>query len=289
MANRQHGARRALRLTAAAVGVLVVRIEEADIEACSDWLWQLGATAIEERNTDSERTLVAGFPDDGLALVARSVLSERWACRLESTGDEAEWRDEWMKWIEPIEVAGFVVHAPWHDPAAWADWGDLVELSVDPGRAFGSGHHPTTQLTLAALRSVVKRGDDVLDVGCGTGILSLAAAKLGARAVLGIDLDFDIIEVAAANIEANGAAQSVEVRTDAVQDLRGGFDVVVANIVIGDLAPIMAPIVDRADSFIVISGFLDDQFERLLLDVDVKVVKRTKLDDWGCSILTPTK
>lgn len=268
------------------MGVLVVRIDEADIDACSDWLWQLGATAIEERNRDPERTLVAGFPDDGLALAARSVLSERWACRLESTGDESEWRDEWMKWIEPIEVAGFVVHAPWHDPARWAGWGELAELSIDPGQAFGSGHHPTTRLALAALRSVINPRDRVLDVGCGTGILSIAAARLGARAVLGIDLDYDITEVAAANIEANGAADIVEVRTDAVQDLAGEFDVVVANIVIGDLAPIMRPVVDRADGFVVISGFLDDQFERLLLDVEVDVVERTSLDEWGCAILT---
>ena len=269
------------------MSVLIVRIEADEVDAASDWLWQLGATAIEERDGEGGYSLVAGFPDDGLALAARSVLSERWACRLESTGEEAEWRDEWMRFIEPIEVAGFVVHAPWHDPASWADWGEVVELSIDPGRAFGSGHHPTTRLTLAAMQSVVSEGDAVLDVGCGTGILSIAAARLGAAEVLGVDLDYDIIEVAAANIEANGVADRVEVRTDAVQQLRGRYDVAVANIVIGDLAPIVAAIADRADKFVVLSGFLDDQFERLISDVDVAVIERTSLDDWGCAILAP--
>ncbi len=272
------------------MGVLVVRIEEADLDACSDWLWQLGAKAIEERAEGDRLNLVVGFGDDDLALAARSVLGERWPCRFESTGDEAEWRDEWMKWIEPITVAGFVVHAPWHDPALWAESGDKVaELSIDPGRAFGSGHHPTTRLSLAALRATVEAGAHVLDVGCGTGILSIAAAKLGARSVLGIDLDYDIIEVADANVEANGVSDLVALRTDSVGDLDERFDVVVANIVIGDLAPLMPAIVDPADGFVVISGFLDEQFERLLADVDVNVVERTSLDEWGCAILAPTK
>ncbi len=273
---------------AATMGVLVVRVDAVDVEACSDWLFQLGARAIEER-TDDELTLVAGFADDDMALAARSVLSERWRCRLESTGDERAWRDEWMKWIEPIEVAGFVVHAPWHDPALWSNWAaDLTELSIDPGRAFGSGHHPTTRLTLAMMRSIISDGDRVLDVGCGTGILSIAAANLTTRKVLGIDLDYDIIEVAAANVEANGSADQVELRTEAVEELAGRFDVVVANIVVGDLRPIMPAIVDLADKAVIISGFLDEQFERLLADVDVRVAARSALDDWGCAVLIPT-
>ncbi len=270
------------------MGVLVVRVDEADIDACSDWLFQLGANAIEERSI-GELTLVAGFADDDLALAARSVLSERWPCRLESTGDEGAWRDEWMKWIEPIEVAGFVIHAPWHDPALWATWDpELSDLSIDPGRAFGSGHHPTTRLALTMMRSTIQPRDRVLDVGCGTGILSVAAARLGARHVLGIDLDYDIIEVAAANVEANGDADRVRLRTDAVAALTSRYDVVVANIVVGDLSPIMPDLVERADKFVIVSGFLDDQFERLLADIDAQVVDRTTLDDWGCALLAPT-
>ncbi|HAY67014.1 MAG TPA: hypothetical protein DCY82_01840, partial [Acidimicrobiaceae bacterium] len=88
------------------MGLLVVRIEDVDLDACSDWLWQLGATAIEERPDGDRLALFVGFPDDGLALAARSILNERWPCRFESTGDESAWRDEWMKWIEPIHVAG---------------------------------------------------------------------------------------------------------------------------------------------------------------------------------------
>lgn len=271
------------------MGVLVVRIDDTDLDACSDWLWQLGATAIEERTNDGRLSLFVGFGDDDLALEARSVLGERWPCRFESTGDEAAWRDEWMKWIEPIQVAGFVVHAPWHDPTLWADApASSLELSIDPGRAFGSGHHPTTRLVLAAMQSIVRPGARVLDVGCGTGILSIAAARLGAKSVLGIDLDYDIIEVADANVEANGVADQVSLRTEDVYDLTVRFDITVANIVIGDLTPLMPAVVERADTAVVISGFLDDQFERLLSHVDIDVAERTSLDGWGCAILTPT-
>ena len=91
------------------MAVLVVRVDETEVEACSDWLWQLGATAIEERPLvpggnepiDLSRIpdveLVAGFADDDDALGARSLLIERWPSRLESTGDEAVWRDEWLR------------------------------------------------------------------------------------------------------------------------------------------------------------------------------------------------
>lgn len=275
------------------MSVLVVSLSALEVEACSDWLFQLGATAIEERNDMSKNSqseelvlLVAGFPDDDLALAARSVLGERWPCRLESTGDEAVWRDEWLKWIEPIEVAGFLVHAPWHDLTTWQSESEkLIEISIDPGRAFGSGHHQTTRLALGALVRKVETGSSVLDVGCGTGILSVAAAKAGAGSVLGMDLDHDIIETAAANVEANGVQDRVDLLTDSLDDLTGRFDVAVANIVIGDLTPLIPSIAARAD-IIIVSGFLDDQFERVLADVDAMVLEQDSLDGWGCATLS---
>ncbi len=267
------------------MSVLVVRVQSDDVEACSDWLFQLGATAIEERSTGDELNLVVGFHDDDAALAARSVLVERWPCRLEHTGDEAAWRDEWMKWIEPIEVAGLIVHAPWHDPSTWA--ADALAISIDPGRAFGSGHHPTTRLALTALDRSLKTGATVLDVGSGTGILSIAAAKLGAAHVVGTDLDHDILEVADANIEANGVASLITLRTDPIDDLDERFDVVVANIVIGELLPLMPALVAATDGVLIVCGFLDDQFEQVLSRVDATVIQRTTLDGWSCAILAP--
>ena len=268
------------------MSVLVVRIEPGDLESCSDWLFQLGATAIEERVGHDEQTLIAGFDTDDLALEARSVLQERWACRLEDTGDEAVWRDEWLRHIEPIEVAGFVVHAPWHNPDRWPPAAQTI--SIDPGRAFGSGHHPTTQLALEALAHTVTPHDTVLDAGCGTGILSIGAAKLGASSVTGVDLDHDVLAVAAANIEANGVSGKIELRNEPVGSLSERYEVVVANIVIGDLLGLMPTLVDRTDRALIVSGFLDEQLERLLGNVDITVAERTERLGWACAVLSPS-
>lgn len=270
------------------MGVLVVRVGDDDVDSCSDWLFQLGATAIEERLAGDDPALIAGFSDDDAALAARSVLLERWPCRLESTGDEAEWRDAWLRWIEPVEVAGFVVHAPWHDPTPWGP--DAETISIDPGRAFGSGHHATTQLALEALRRHVRPTDRVLDAGCGTGILAIAAGKLGAASVTGVDLDYDVLSQAAANLEANGVADHVVLSNDPIEtfdtaDAR--FDIVVANIVVGDLRPLIPVLVGLAERLVVISGFLDEQFDRLLDEVEVNVLERTARADWGCAVIVP--
>ena len=278
------------------MSVLVVRVAADDADSCSDWLFQLGANAIEERtepagDRPAAVTLVAGFGDDDLALAARSVLNARWPCRIEDTGDEVTWRDEWLRWLEPIEAAGFVIHAPWHDPQLLSP--GLARVSIDPGRAFGSGHHPTTRLALDALRTHVARRSRVLDVGCGTGILSIAAARLGAASVLGLDLDHDIVSVAEANLEANGVASVVELSTIAAADLNDRFDVVVANIVIGEMRPLLIDLVHRTEGVLIISGFLEDQLDSLLAglagaaDVGVDVVERSGLEGWGCAVLRP--
>lgn len=268
-----------------AMSVLVVRVEGSEVDACSDWLWQLGATAIEERAGVEHITLVAGFGDDDRALAARSILGERWPSRIESTGDESSWRDEWLRWIEPIEVAGFVVHAPWHDPENWTDRPAAATLSIDPGRAFGSGHHPTTRLMLEALRDHVSPGDHVLDVGCGTGILSIAAARFGATSVTGIDLDHDIIEVARANVEANNTSGIVELKACPLDQLNDDYDLIAANIVIGDLMRLMPAIAARNAATTIISGFLNGQLGQLVNGLQMHVSSLRSLDDWQCAVL----
>lgn len=262
------------------MGVLVVRVGAQEAEAATDWLFQLGATAIEDRSGDDEPTLVAGFLNDDQALYARSILNERWPCRFEDTGDERAWRDKWLEHLEPIDVAGFHIHAPWHEVTT-----DAEPLSIDPGAAFGSGHHPTTQLALVALRDTVRSEDRVLDVGCGTGILSIATAKLGAGSITGIDLDHDIIAVAQANAEANGVAAQVDLHGDRLEDLTESFDVVVANIVIGHLAPLMTHLAKRCERKLIVTGYLPEQFEKLLTNIDVHVVERRRQDDWECAVL----
>ena len=266
-----------------AESVLVVRVGTDDVEACSDWLFQLGARAIEERN-DPEVALVAGFATDREALAARDLLNNRWACRLEEVPDEREWRDQWLHHVEPIEVGRFLIHAPWH---AIDDSGGQ-HISIDPGRAFGSGDHPTTRMAITALSDHVQPGDRVLDVGCGTGILSIIAARLGATAVTAIDLNNDIAAAARANIEANGVAHIVQVAEHPLELIETSFDIVVANIVIGDLRPLLARLIERTRRVLIISGMLEEQLDDLVAEADAVAVERLTLDGWSAATLRPS-
>ena len=158
--------------------------------------------------------------------------------------DESDWQDAWREHFHILRVGSRTVIVPtWrsYEPAE-AD----VVIELDPGMAFGTGHHPTTTMCLAALEELVEPGCSVMDLGCGSGILSIASAKLGASEVLALDLDATAVETATANVRQNGvgAVVAVDEGTLPHPSLRpGGYDIVVANIsstVIGDLAPSIA-------------------------------------------------
>jgi len=164
--------------------------------------------------------------------------------------DEADWAEAWKEHFPVLRVGRRLVIRPsWrrHRPAD----DDLV-LALDPGMAFGTGLHPTTRLCLAGLEALGERGvlDDgrVLDVGCGSGILAIAAIRLGAAAAIGVDTDPVAVEATRANAERNGIADRIEVRTGSTPTGDGPFEVVVANLIAsllvrlaGDLRAELAP------------------------------------------------
>jgi len=146
---------------------------------------------------------------------------------------EADWAEAWKAHFPVLRVGRRIVIKPtWrrHRPAA----GDVI-LALDPGMAFGTGLHSSTRLCLAALDDLAARGSldgaRVLDVGCGSGILSIAAAKLGAATVVGIDTDPIAIEATIANAARNGLADRIAARPGSVPTGDGPFDVVLANLV----------------------------------------------------------
>lgn len=121
--------------------------------------------------------------------------------------DDSEWKDAWKEYYHTAQVSEkFVVKPTWED--AHVDDG-LFVIEIDPGMAFGTGTHETTSLSLRLMEKYVKPGDKVLDVGTGSGILAIAAAKLGASEVLGIDIDEDAVRVANENINNNLASGTV--------------------------------------------------------------------------------
>jgi ribosomal protein L11 methyltransferase len=178
---------------------------------------------------------------------------------------EQRWRDSWQRYFRPRRIGRRLLIRPsWATCRARA--GDAV-IEIDPGMAFGTGQHPTTAMCLRTLEESVRPGDEVLDVGTGSGILALAAAKLGADRVLALDIDPQAVKAARENAAANAVADVVEVREgtlpDGVSEER--FDLVVANIsglTIERLAPSLAGAL-RDGGALIVSGFLEDAVDGL--------------------------
>lgn len=174
--------------------------------------------------------------------------------------EEQNWVRLTQSQFDPIRVSGRLWIVPsWHtapDP-------DAIVLVLDPGMAFGTGSHPTTRLCLEWLERSVTPGVSVLDYGCGSGILGIAAARLGATDVLGVDIDPQAVTAARHNAERNG----VRVRfDDSAAEIRGQFDLVVANILsnpLKALAPAICAHV-RPGGRLALSGILAAQTEELI-------------------------
>lgn len=165
---------------------------------------------------------------------------------------EADWANAWKAFYKPIRVGQhFVVTPPWETPELGE--GD-IPLVIDPGMAFGTGSHPTTQLCLTALEDYLQPESSVADIGTGSGILAIAALKLGASSVIANDIDPLAVKIASENIAANGVSAHTQQELPA-----GNYDFVVANIladVIIGLAGQFAELV-KPRGVLVVSGIID--------------------------------
>ncbi len=199
--------------------------------------------------------------------------------------DEEEWADEWKKYYHPVRVTDRLTIKP-----TWEDYmperPDEVVIELDPGMAFGTGTHPTTALCMRTLERVVKRGDRIVDVGCGTGILSIACAKLGAESVLALDLDPVAVQVATENIELNGESEKVSVRAnDLLNGVTERFDVVVANI-LAEIILLMIPSaagVMKEHATLITSGIIKEKetlVRTSLLEHGFQIVDTIIEEDW---------
>jgi ribosomal protein L11 methyltransferase len=242
--------------------LLRVEVPAADVELAADRLWQTGAVAIEERpSADGRRVvLLAGFADADLTapIVA---LAGRWPASVTSAGSEDEWRDAWRRFAAPERVGRIVVQPAWVAPLPPRE-GDVVVV-VDPGRAFGSGSHPSTRVVLAALDADPPVGAAVLDVGCGSGVLSIAAVLLGAAHAVGVDVDPEAVRATGDNAARNGVADRVTASLDHPADVPGRYPLVLCNIGVlahVELAPALQQRVEPG-GLVILSGLLVDKWD----------------------------
>lgn len=201
--------------------------------------------------------------------------------------DEADWADAWKAHFPVMRVGRrFVIRPTWRRHRARP--GDVV-LALDPGMAFGTGLHPTTRLCLAAVERAGERGDldgaRALDVGCGSGILAIAAVRLGARSVLGLDVDPIAVEATAANARRNRLTRRIQARVGSLPSGEQSFDVVVANLIASVLMALAGPLRDelRPGGLLVASGIIADR-EREVAEAfrvaGLGVIERTSEGDW---------
>ena len=209
-------------------------------------------------------------PVETLALIAARMEAAGIPYTSETEGVEQEdWQNGWRKYYHPMDVGQRLAIVP-----SWQDYDtDRVKLILDPGLAFGTGGHETTNLCLEVLDERVKGGERVLDIGTGSGILAIAALKLGAAVAEGVDIDPVAVRTAGENAALNGIGQDTytvrigDVLGDAVlrADLGGGWQMVVANIVadvIIGLSPLVRPMLAPGGLFLC-SGIIDDRAQEV--------------------------
>ena len=200
--------------------------------------------------------------------------------------DEEEWQNSWKEHFDVLHVGRRTVIKPtWRDYESTSD--DVV-IALDPGMAFGTGHHPTTRMCLELLEEHVAPGMTVLDLGCGSGILSIAAAKLGAARVAAMEIDSVAVAAAHENIRENGLNERVQVLEGTLPHpdvAPATFDLAVANIsakVVSELAVELLRAV-RPKGTLIASGILlerKEEVEEVLASAGA-VIRHTKVDgDW---------
>ena len=251
--------------------VTIVRPDDdSTTELLVDELWRAGAVGVEE----IDRSIRAAFTDTATA----TSVALRHGGRAEDVADTTG-LDSWRDHAADYRAGRFHVRPPWIGPDSSSRFIDLV---IDPGHAFGSGSHPTTRLMLTALAEHVGPGDRVVDLGTGSGILAIAAARLGAD-VLGVDLDPAAAPAVQTNATANGVCERIDVRTGDISDISDDerFDVALLNVTI-DIHESVAPAVERLDvPVLIVAGILDgEQAERAARLHGQSPTERLSEDGW---------
>ena len=205
------------------------------------------------------------------------------------TIEDQNWMTAWKVHYHPIPVGQRLMVLP-----AWIEASDpdRIPIHIDPSMAFGTGTHPTTQLCLEMIEKYVRPGEPVLDVGCGSGILSIAALKLGASHALAVDIDIESVKATRSNSEFNGVFAGMEIGQGSVEEvLDGNFSLNESPVVLVNILAViilrlfedgLAKLVAEGGTLI-LSGILDEQEERIRAAAQadgLTLVDRAQMKDW---------
>lgn len=268
---------------------VVVATTPADYEYVSDLLWGLGVVAVSEHwSADGVVTLRTSLGED--EDVARRAM--------ESIGVdfEFEWVDSsvgetWRTHARPIRVGDRLVVAP-----TWCASSDVDRLvasmggpnevtvaSIEPGSTFGMGDHPTTTSSLLMLENYLEPGMEVLDVGCGSGVLGIVALMLGASRAHGVDINPASVAVSIANAETNGVADRWSVSTDALDVIGRPFDLVLANILAPTLVELSGQLrrLTSPSGVLIVSGVLNGHYDHVADALaPLREIEKVERDGW---------
>lgn len=254
---------------------IVIETPAESAEAVTALLLEIGCQGVAETGGDP-RTLTGFLPDAEDLLPRLDDLDDRLA-RLTDYGlsaplnisyrhvEDTDWANEWRRHFKPLEIGRRLVIKP-----SWETYeGDphRLVIELDPGMAFGTGTHPTTALCLEALEDYVTPGSVVADIGCGSGILSLAAARLGAAQVHATDIDLLPRQIARENVARNRLLEQITVHEmEAFDAAARGCDLVVANIIASVILELIPPVYARLKpgGVFIACGIVDERLPEVL-------------------------
>lgn len=249
---------------------IVLIVDEVEVDVVAGLVWELGVSGIEERPLGDGRVELRIGCEAEISTATIAALSARWSVRSESvaadTGLDA-WRDHAQVWRAGTRV---VIVPPWREVPADVAASDLV-LVIDPGHAFGSASHETTRLCLEAVVELMSPGAAVADIGCGSGVLAIAAARCGASTVMATDIAPEAIIATLDNVRRNEVDRLVTVSTATIGELApASFDLVVANIGAATLRSMAEGLLGltRPGGSLVLSGILGEQLDSVIADFE---------------------
>ncbi|MED4037996.1 50S ribosomal protein L11 methyltransferase [Niallia taxi] len=199
--------------------------------------------------------------------------------------NEEEWATAWKKYYHPVKISEKFTIVPTWEEYTPVNSDELI-IELDPGMAFGTGTHPTTVLCIQALERIVKKGDTVIDVGTGSGVLSIAASMLQAKSVLALDLDEVAVQSAKLNLKLNKVHETATVQQNNLLDgITQESDVIVANI----LAEVIVRFTDdvyrllKEDGYFIASGIIlqkKEEVKAAILASGLEIVETVQMEDW---------